>query len=132
MIMEINKSLCLSSRPWIIPLHCDFFEKEENFLFTGTNKWIALAVGWSIKYFFCQEFANISDKAGRKTRRRKHTCKALCVSCKSSNILLCVIWLARKYRWTCATTTIENINIYLYRMLLRLVLYVILLWPSKI
>ena len=46
--------------------------------------------------------------------------------------MLCVIWRARKYRWTCATTTLENINIYLYRMSLRLVLFVILLWPLKI
>ena len=41
--------------PWRIPLRWDLFWKEgdlKNFLFIGTNNWIALAVQWSIKYFF--------------------------------------------------------------------------------
>ena len=57
------------------------------------------------KYFLfqiCQYFG----KAGRKTtRRRTHKCKALCVSRKNNDILLCVIWLERKYRWNCNTWT---------------------------
>ena len=82
----------------------------------GTNNWIALTVWWSIKYFFCSKFVDILDKAGRKMRRRRrtHKCKALCVSCKSNNILLCVMWLDKKYRWNCIGNTWTNTLTFIY------------------
>ena len=104
-MVQINRWLYLSSSPWGSPVRCDLFWKRidpKNFLFTGTNNWIALA--FDGLYFFYPELADILEKAGRKTRRRTHMFHTKAI------IFLCVIWPDRKYRWSCSTATAEPIQ----------------------
>ena len=68
------------------------------------------------KMFSCSEFADTSDKAERKARRRRKrthpNAKRYVFHAKA--ILLCDIWLDRKYRWNCATTTLKPIHLHLF------------------
>ena len=94
--------LYLSSSAWGIQLHYNLFWKRidpKNFLFTETNNWIALAVRWSIKYFFCSEFHNILDKAGRKTKRRRTQSIAKCYAFHSNAILVGLYYTVPKWHY---------------------------------
>ena len=65
------------------------------------------------RIFFCPEFADISVKADRKTRRRRRgthaNAKRYAFHAKAI-IYCCVIWLDSKYRWNCATAILEPIH----------------------
>ena len=113
--MQINRRLYLSSSPWGISLCFGLFWKRrhpKNFLFIGTNNWIALAVRWSIKYIFAANLPIFRIRLAEKREEgeEEHKCKVLCVSRKRNNILLGVIWLDRKYRSSCAIATLEQIH----------------------
>ena len=74
--MQINRWLYLSSSPWGIPLHCDLFRKRrdpKNFLFIGTSNWIALAIRWSIKYFFATNSPIFRIRLAEKQGEEEHT-----------------------------------------------------------
>ena len=62
------------------------------------------------KIFFCSELANISDKTGRKTTRKRTHPNAKCYAFNAKAIIYCVIWLDKKYRLHCATATLEPIH----------------------
>ena len=68
--------LYLSSSAWGIQLHYNLFWKRidpKNFLFTETNNWIALAVRWSIKYFFAPNSTIFWIRLAEKQKEEEHS-----------------------------------------------------------
>ena len=50
--------------------------RPEKFPFTGITNWIVLAVRWFVKYFFCSDFPDFSEKSWRgKKKNTKLTAK---------------------------------------------------------
>ena len=116
--MQINRRLYLSSSPWVFPLCCDLLRKRRDsrkVLFMRTNNWMALAVWCSIKYFFVPNSLMFWIRLTEKREGEEEQANAvLCISHKSNNILLCVIFLDREYRWNCNGNTWTNTLTFIY------------------
>ena len=77
--MQINRRVHLSNSIWGTPLCYDLFRKiidQKKFPFIATNKWIVLAVQWSVNYLFATnppfEFPVIQKSGGEREKNRSN------------------------------------------------------------